>query len=101
MNLLQVTTLSEYRPTHRRGGRSRKVTKLVQIVEKAAANFIAVGEEIASENPDFQVGLGCMGCVERCLSHKGQGCVLAKQTVQWTCPLHCQLSLHNTYDMHT
>ncbi len=53
---LQVTTLSEYRPTHRRGGRSRKVTKLIQIVDKAAANFVTVGEEIANENPDFQVG---------------------------------------------
>ena len=51
----QVTVLSEYRLTQRQGGRSRKVTKLVQIVDKASANFIAVGKEIANENPEFEV----------------------------------------------
>ena len=29
--------------------------KLVQLVDKAIMNFIAVGEDIAAENPDFQV----------------------------------------------
>ena len=29
--------------------------KLVQLVDKAVMNFIAVGEDIATENPDFQV----------------------------------------------
>ena len=51
----QVTTLSEYKGTQRRSGKSRKVTKLVQIVDKAVRNFIMVGEEIANENPEFQV----------------------------------------------
>lgn len=29
--------------------------KLVQLVDKAVMNFVAVGEDIAAENPEFQV----------------------------------------------
>ena len=32
-----------------------KPQKLVQLVDKAVRNFIAVGKDIASENPDYQV----------------------------------------------
>ena len=33
--------------------------KLVQLVDKAVMNFVVVGEDIAAENPEFQVqGLG-------------------------------------------
>lgn len=52
---LQVTTLTDYKSSRGRTGKPRKVTKLVQIVDKATRNFIAVGEEIANENPEFQV----------------------------------------------
>ena len=29
--------------------------KLVQLVDKAVMNFVAVGEDIAAENPEFRV----------------------------------------------
>lgn len=29
--------------------------KLVQLVDKAVMNFVAVGEDIVAENPEFQV----------------------------------------------
>lgn len=32
-----------------------KISTLIQLVNKATWNFIAVGEEIASENPQFEV----------------------------------------------
>ena len=38
-----------------RSGKPPKLRKLVQLVEKATMNFVAVGEQIASENSDFQV----------------------------------------------
>ena len=38
-----------------RSGKPPKLRKLVQLVEKAIVNFVAVGEQIASENSDFQV----------------------------------------------
>ena len=53
--LLKVTTLSAYESSKRISGKLHKVSKLVQIVDKATKNFVAVGEEIASENPEFQV----------------------------------------------
>ena len=34
---------------------THKVSKLIQLVDKATRNFVAVGEDIASENPEFQV----------------------------------------------
>lgn len=30
---------------------------MVQLVNKAVMNFVSVGEDIAAENPDFQVSL--------------------------------------------
>lgn len=30
---------------------------MVQLVNKAVMNFVSVGEDIAEENPDFQVSL--------------------------------------------
>ena len=35
--------------------RTHKVSKLIQLVDKATRNFVAVGEQIANENPEFQV----------------------------------------------
>jgi len=52
---LQVTTLSQYKSAKGRLGKPHKVSKLVQIVDKATKNFVTVGEEIANENPEFQV----------------------------------------------
>ena len=52
---LKVTTLSAYKSSKRISGKPHKVSKLVQIVDKATKNFVVVGEEIASENPEFQV----------------------------------------------
>ena len=61
----QVTSLSEYDPSDRHTASSekrrkrepQKLSKLIQLVDKATRNFLAVGEEIAHENPDFQVCL--------------------------------------------
>ena len=60
----QVTSLSEYDPSDchnssekRRKREPQKLSKLIQLVDKATRNFLAVGEEIAHENPDFQVCL--------------------------------------------
>lgn len=52
---MKVTSLSAYKNSKRISGKQHKVSKLVQIVDKATKNFVAVGEEIASENPEFQV----------------------------------------------
>ena len=52
---LKVTSLAAYKSSKRVSGKPHKVSKLVQIVDKATQNFVAVGEEIASENPEFQV----------------------------------------------
>lgn len=61
----QVTSLTEFKPAslseedteqlilHRRQFGSPH--KLVQLVDKAVTNFVAVGEDIAAENPEFQV----------------------------------------------
>lgn len=38
--------------------------KLVQLVDKAVMNFTAVGEDIAAENPDFQVGSSDSDCMQ-------------------------------------
>lgn len=54
---LKVTSLAAYKSSQRVSGKPHKVSKLVQIVDKATQNFVAVGEEIASENPEFQVWL--------------------------------------------
>ena len=35
--------------------RTHKISKLIQLVDKATRNFVAVGEQIANENPEFQV----------------------------------------------
>ena len=35
--------------------RTHNIHKLIELVDKATRNFVAVGEQIASENPDFQV----------------------------------------------
>lgn len=51
----QVTELNNSKLLETRSGRPPKVEKLVQIVEKATKNLLSVGEQIAGENPDFQV----------------------------------------------
>jgi hypothetical protein len=37
--------------------RTHKISKLIQLVDKATRNFVAVGEQIANENPEFEVSL--------------------------------------------
>ena len=43
--------------SHGRLKRTHNVHKLIELVDKATRNFVAVGEQIASENPEFQVGI--------------------------------------------
>lgn len=76
MNLSVVMDLSkqqEVEKSHRRLKRTYKVAKLIQLVDTATRNFVAVSEEIANENPEFQVILPskpnckmvlkyCLGC---------------------------------------
>lgn len=64
-HVLQVTSLTEFDPMslskeeterfllHQRQFGSPH--KLVRLVDKAVMNFVAVGEDIAAENPEFQV----------------------------------------------
>lgn len=33
----------------------RDITSLIHVVSRAAEGFVTVGEQIASENPEFQV----------------------------------------------
>ena len=51
----QVTTLQDNISGQYRQKRLRNVYKLIQIVDKATENFNAVAENIATENPEFQV----------------------------------------------
>ena len=37
--------------------RTHKISKLIQLVDKATRNFVAIGEQIANENPEFQVSI--------------------------------------------
>lgn len=64
-SLLQVTSLTEFDPTALTEQETGQFLlhqsqfgsphKLVQLVDKAVMNFVAVGEDIAAENPEFQV----------------------------------------------
>lgn len=49
--MLQEVVPGEYRKKRR----MRNVHNLIQIVTKATDNFINVAEQVAAENPDFQV----------------------------------------------
>lgn len=62
----QVTSLTEFDPSSliqeeeakefiMRRRQFGSPHKLVQLVDKAVMNFVAVGEDIAAENPEFQV----------------------------------------------
>lgn len=53
--VMQVTTLVTTKgPSKKKKGRSKRAHVLVAAVEKATANFIVRGEEIAMENPDIK-----------------------------------------------
>ncbi|KAF0300937.1 Catenin alpha [Amphibalanus amphitrite] len=53
--VLQVTTLVHTKgPTNKKKGRSKRAHVLVAAVEKATANFLERGEQIAMENPDIR-----------------------------------------------
>lgn len=52
--VLQVTTLVNTKgPSKKKKGKSKRASALVGTVEKATANFIEKGEQIAYENPDI------------------------------------------------
>lgn len=57
--LVQVTSLSQHSlnggQKKRKKREPQKLSKLIQLVDMATRNFLAVGEEISHENPDFQV----------------------------------------------
>ena len=51
----QVTTLVNTKgPSNKKKGRSKRAHVLVAAVEKATANFLERGEQIAMENPDIR-----------------------------------------------
>lgn len=52
---IQVATLQEYTPGRYQHKQFRNVHKLIQVVIKATENFINVAEQVAADNPDFQV----------------------------------------------
>ena len=54
-SFLKVTTLQDNIPGPYRNRRLRNVFKLIQIVDKATDNFTTAAENIAADNPDFQV----------------------------------------------
>lgn len=52
--VLQVTTLVKTNgPSKKRKGKSKRASALVGTVEKATANFIEKGKQIAYDNPDI------------------------------------------------
>lgn len=56
-----MTTLSQHsftggdKNSQKKKRKPQKLSKLIQLVDMATRNFLAVGEEISHENPDFQV----------------------------------------------
>ena len=50
----QVTTLVETRSPQKKKGKSKRAHVLVAAVEKATANFVERGQQIAAENPEIQ-----------------------------------------------
>ncbi|KAG8038484.1 hypothetical protein G9C98_006180 [Cotesia typhae] len=58
--VLQVTTLVNTKgPSKKKKGKSKRASALVGTVEKATANFIERGEQIAYENPDITAEMLC------------------------------------------
>ncbi|XP_044007793.1 catenin alpha isoform X3 [Aphidius gifuensis] len=58
--VLQVTTLVNTKgPSKKKKGKSKRASALVGTVEKATANFIEQGEQIAFENPDITAEMLC------------------------------------------
>ena len=53
--LTQVTQLTHSGATTRFNNRVRDVRNLIHIVSRAAEGFVTAGEQIATENPDYQV----------------------------------------------
>ena len=50
-----MTTLQNNIPGHNRNKKLRNVFRLIQIVDKATDNFTSAAENIAADNPEFQV----------------------------------------------
>lgn len=53
-SLCQVTTLVSSKSPQKKKGKSKRAHVLVAAVEKATANFVDRGKQIAHENPDIQ-----------------------------------------------
>ena len=51
---LQVTTLVSSKSPQKKKGKSKRAHVLVAAVEKATANFVERGQQIAAENPEIQ-----------------------------------------------
>merc|ERR1719278_1590362 len=52
--VLQVTTLVSSKSPQKKKGKSKRAHVLVAAVEKATANFVERGQQIAAENPEIQ-----------------------------------------------
>ncbi len=58
-----MTTLQNNIPGHNRNKKLRNVFRLIQIVDKATDNFTSAAENIAADNPEFQVSASCLNTV--------------------------------------
>merc|ERR1712213_40059 len=52
--VLQVTTLVASKSPQKKKGKSKRAHVLVAAVERATANFVERGQQIAAENPEIQ-----------------------------------------------
>ncbi len=55
MSLSQHSLIGGRRDQKKKKQEPQKLSKLIQLVDMATRNFLAIGEDIAHENPDFQV----------------------------------------------
>ncbi len=72
MSLSQHSLIGGRRDQKKKKQEPQKLSKLIQLVDMATRNFLAIGEDIAHENPDFQV----------CSQNNDHCCVLYLCTVQ-------------------
>ena len=64
----QVTDLGNSKQLKTHSRRPPTVEKLMEVVEKATQNFVTVGEQIASENSEFQVWRHSSSCPLTCVA---------------------------------
>lgn len=87
--VLQVTTLVNTKgPSKKKKGKSKRASALVGTVEKATANFIEKGEQIAYENPDITAEM--LSAVEE-VKKSGDSMSIAARYVHFSSTLKIKL----------